>query len=58
MKAGNRTEQYRPNPSNVPDDSGTYRFASMNTPYAAPNLRQTNGIAATNSSAVTPYKVS
>ena len=51
MNAGNSTEQYRPTPSNAPDDSGTYRFSSMNTPYAAPNRRQTNGIAATNSSA-------
>src|SRR6478672_11241350 len=58
MKQGNNTEQYRPSPSNAPDDSGTYKFSAMNRPYAAPNRRQTSGVATANTSAVTPYNVS
>ena len=32
IKAGNNTEQYRPIPSNTPDESGSHKFSNMNKP--------------------------
>src|SRR6059058_5248012 len=58
IKNGKSTAQYRPSPSNCPDDSGSHRLASMNSPYAAPKRDHTNGVATRNTPAARPFSVS
>ena len=58
MKHGNMTAQYRPTPSNTPDESGSHKLTSMNNPYAAPRRRHTNGVAIRKRTPVRPFSVS